>query len=64
MITIILPDNVAAFAHADRDGVQRDSFPLGVQGFDLQLPSLLLHFESEVDATEIAKMILRRMGEL
>ena len=51
--------------HVDRDGtrIATTRQGVGVQGFDVSIGGLWLHFESEQDAEKLAIMILIRQGK-
>lgn len=46
--------------YVDRDGTRND---YGRQGFGFVVAGLAVHFEDEADASKLAHMILRRLGE-
>lgn len=64
MITINLPAGISRQTGVDRDGCRAFTGTPGVEGFDITVGDVQLHFQSEEDAAIIARMTLERLGQL
>lgn len=60
-MTLQIDASAARRLEVDRDGTSHDDH--GNQGFRVYLGDLTIHFMDENDAVDMARAILKRMGE-